>query len=74
MVIGKWKISDALFCYQKAKEKQASRSHQIVALEKSVEFMQALLEYTSTTNYTDVLTSQNNLLLAQLNSVSDKQQ
>ncbi|MBU2930084.1 TolC family protein, partial [Winogradskyella psychrotolerans] len=67
-------ISDALFSYQKAKEKQASRSHQIVALEKSVEFTQALLEYTSTTNYTDVLTSQNNLLSAQLNSISDKQQ
>ncbi|WP_372744692.1 efflux transporter outer membrane subunit [Lutibacter sp.] len=67
-------ISNALFSYQKAKEKQVSRTHQISALEKSVEFTQALLEYTSTTNYTDVLTSQNNLLSAQLNSVSDKQQ
>lgn len=67
-------ISNALFSYQKAKEKQVSRTHQISALEKWVEFTQALLEYTSTTNYTDVLTSQNNLLSAQLNSVSDKQQ
>lgn len=67
-------ISNALYKYTKAKEKQISRRSQILALEKSVEFTQALLEYTSTTNYTDVLTSQNNLLSAQLDVVSDKQQ
>ncbi|AFM05794.1 efflux transporter, outer membrane factor lipoprotein, NodT family [Bernardetia litoralis DSM 6794] len=67
-------VSNALFLYQKAKEKQESRAYQIVALEKSVEFTEALLEYSSTTNYIDVLTSKNNLLSAQLNSISDKQQ
>ena len=67
-------ISNALFYYKKAKEKQESRAKQISALEKSVEFTEALLEYSSTTNYTDVLTSKNNLLSAQLNSISDKQE
>lgn len=67
-------ISNALFSYKKAIEKQTSRTHQITALEKSVEFTQALLEYSSTTNYTDVLTTQNSLLSAQLDGVGDKQQ
>ena len=67
-------ISNALFLFQKAKEKQESRAYQIAALEKSVEFTEALLEYSSTTNYIDVLTSKNNLLSAQLNGISDKQQ
>lgn len=67
-------ISNALFLYKKAKEKQESRLHQIAALEKSVEFTEALLEYSSSTNYTDVLTTKNNLLSAQLDSVNDKQQ
>lgn len=67
-------ISNALFLYTKAKEKQTSRKYQIEALEKSVEFTEALLEYTSSTNYTDVLTTKNDLLSAQLDSVSDKQQ
>jgi outer membrane protein TolC len=31
-----------------------------------------LLKYTSSTNYTDVLTSEVNLLSAQLNSIDDK--
>ena len=67
-------ISNALFSYKKAIEKQNSRAHQVSALEKSVEFTQALLEYSSTTNYTDVLTTQNSLLSAQLDGISDKQQ
>lgn len=67
-------ISDALFLYKKAKEKQEARLSQISALEKSVEFTEALLKYTSTTNYTDVLTAKNNLLSAQLNGISDIQQ
>ncbi|WP_010520808.1 efflux transporter outer membrane subunit [Aquimarina agarivorans] len=67
-------ISNALFLYKKAKEKQEARANQISALEKSVEFTEALLKYTSTTNYTDVLTTKNNLLSAQLDGVSDKQQ
>ena len=67
-------ISNALFLYNKAKEKQEARANQISALEKSVEFTEALLDYSSTANYIDVLTSKNSLLSAQLNRVSDKQQ
>ncbi len=67
-------ISNALYLYKKTKEKQESRAHQIEALEKSVEFTEALLEYSSSTNYTDVLTTKNSLLDAQLDGVSDKQQ
>lgn len=67
-------ICNALFLYNKAKEKQTSRGNQISALEKSVYFTQALLEYSSSTNYTDVLTTKNSLLSAQLNGVSDKLQ
>lgn len=67
-------ISNALYSYNKTKEKQESRTHQINALEKSVEFTEALLEYSSTTNYTDVLTTKNSLLLAQLDGVEDKKE
>lgn len=65
-------ISNALYSYNKTKEKQESRAHQIAALEKSVEFTEALLEYSSSTNYTDVLTTKNSLLSAQLDGVEDK--
>ena len=67
-------VSNALYSYQKAKEKQHSRAYQIAALQKSVEFTKSLLEYSSSTNYTDVLTTQNNLLSAQLSGINDKLQ
>ncbi|MEP0479851.1 MAG: efflux transporter outer membrane subunit [Nonlabens sp.] len=67
-------ISNALFQYNKAKEKQQARTNQIAALEKSVEFTEALLEYSSNTNYTDVLTTKKSLLSAELEGVNDKQQ
>lgn len=67
-------VSNALYTYQTALEKQASRTHQVDALEKAVDYTKALLQYSSATNYTDVLTSEQSLLLAQLNSVNDKLQ
>jgi NodT family efflux transporter outer membrane factor (OMF) lipoprotein len=67
-------VSDALFLYKKSQEKQISRTHQISSLEKSVEFTEALLEYSSDTNYTDVLTTKNSLLSAQIDGVEDKLQ
>ncbi|MNR37073.1 hypothetical protein D3C85_1550640 [compost metagenome] len=57
-----------------AVEKEDSRAKQIAALEKAVDFTQELLEYSSATNYTDVLTSQQNLLAAQLSGVADNLQ
>ncbi|MNF03856.1 hypothetical protein D3C80_2032540 [compost metagenome] len=67
-------VSNALYSYQMAVEKEDSRAKQIAALEKAVDFTQELLEYSSATNYTDVLTSQQNLLAAQLNGVNDNLQ
>jgi NodT family efflux transporter outer membrane factor (OMF) lipoprotein len=67
-------VSNALYNYQAATDKMKIRSLQIGFLEKSVEFTKELLKYTANTNYTDVLTSEQSLLAAQLSSVSDKVQ
>jgi multidrug efflux system outer membrane protein len=67
-------VSNALFAYQMAAAKEDSRKKQIEALEKAVDFTQQLLEYSSATNYTDVLTSEQNLLSAQLSGVNDNLQ
>ncbi|MEG1228966.1 MAG: efflux transporter outer membrane subunit [Flavobacterium sp.] len=67
-------VSNALYAYQMAVEKEDSREKQIEALEKAVDFTQQLLEYSSATNYTDVLTSEQNLLAAQLSGVNDNLQ
>jgi multidrug efflux system outer membrane protein len=67
-------VSNALYAYQMAVEKQDSREKQIAALEKAVDFTQQLLEYSSATNYTDVLTSEQNLLAAQLSGINDNLQ
>lgn len=67
-------VSNALFAYQTALQKEETRVKQIAALTKAVDFTQELLRYSSTTNYTDVLTSEQSLLAAQLSGVSDKLQ
>lgn len=67
-------VSNALFAYQTAVEKETSRSKQIASLEKAVDFTKELLKYSSATNYTDVLTSEQSLLSAQLSGVNDRLQ
>lgn len=67
-------VSNALFAYQAAVDKETSRAKQIAALEKAVDYTEELLKYSSATNYTDVLTSEQSLLQAQLNGVNDKLQ
>jgi outer membrane protein, multidrug efflux system len=67
-------VSNALYSYKMAVEKESLRAEQITFLEKSVEYTKALLNYSSRANYTDVLTSEQSLLSAQLNSVNDKLQ
>jgi NodT family efflux transporter outer membrane factor (OMF) lipoprotein len=67
-------VSNALYSYQSALEKDAARSKQIAALEKAVDYTQQLLRYSSATNYTDVLTSEQSLLAAQLSGVNDRLQ
>nr|WP_121273697.1 efflux transporter outer membrane subunit [Pedobacter schmidteae] len=67
-------VSNALFAYKVAKTQQEIRIKQLAALQKSVDFTKKLLRYSSATNYTDVLTSEQNLLAAQLEDVDDKLQ
>ena len=67
-------VSNALYAYQSAKEKDDARSKQIAALVKAVDYTQQLLRYSSATNYTDVLTSEQSLLAAQLSGVNDRLQ
>ena len=67
-------VSNALYQYQMVEEKVSSRKEQIANLEKAVHFTKQLLKYTDTTNYTDVLTSEQNLLTARQSAVNDKLQ
>lgn len=74
LLVAGQEVSNALYAHQTALEKQDARGKQIIALQKSVEFTQELLRYSSATNYTDVLTSEQNLLAAQLSGVNDRLQ
>lgn len=67
-------VSNSLYAYQTAVEKETSRTKQIEALTKAVDFTEELMKYSSATNYTDVLTSQQSLLAAQLGGVNDQLQ
>jgi len=67
-------VSNALYAYQTALEKDGSRTKQIAALVKAVDYTQELLRYSSATNYTDVLTSEQSLLAARLDGVNDRLQ
>lgn len=74
LLIAGQEVSNALYAYEMAVAKEDSREKQIEALEKAVDYTQQLLEYSSSTNYTDVLTSEQNLLAAQLSGVNDNLQ
>jgi outer membrane protein, multidrug efflux system len=74
LLVAGQEVSNALYAHQTALEKQDARGKQIIALQKSVEYTQELLRYSSATNYTDVLTSEQNLLAAQLSGVNDRLQ
>jgi outer membrane protein, multidrug efflux system len=67
-------VSKALFSYETAVAKEQTRSKQIQALVKAVDYTKELMRYSSATNNTDVLTSEQSLLAAQLSSVSDSLQ
>lgn len=64
-------VSNALYSYDVATEKIDIRTYQIEALKNAVDYNQELLKYSSA-SYVDVLTSQQNLLSAQLSSVNDQ--
>ncbi|OUJ73484.1 efflux transporter outer membrane subunit [Hymenobacter crusticola] len=63
-------VSNALFAYQSAVDKARLRALQLEALGKAVDYTQELLR-AGFANYTEVLTAQQSLLSAQLNSVND---
>jgi multidrug efflux system outer membrane protein len=67
-------VSNALYAYQTATDKDGARGKQIAALAKSVDYTQQLLRFSSATNYIDVLTSEQSLLAARLNGVNDRLQ
>ncbi|MCK7554825.1 TolC family protein [Chitinophaga sedimenti] len=74
MLTASQEVADALFSYQTAVDKASIRQNQLASLQKAVEFNKELLRYSSSTNYTDVLTAEQNLLTAQLNGINDKLQ
>ncbi|TKC55295.1 efflux transporter outer membrane subunit [Pedobacter hiemivivus] len=74
LLTGGQEVSDALFAYQTAAQKEITRAKQVASLTKAVDFTKELLRYSSATNYTDVLTSEQSLLAAQLSSINDRLQ
>ena len=64
-------VSDALFQYNSAAEKEAFRKEQIASLERSVSYSEQLL-YLGTSTYLEVITAQQSLLSAQLSGVQDR--
>lgn len=74
LLVAGQEVSNSLYAFQTAGEKQEARAKQIAALTKAVDYTQELLRYSSATNYTDVLTSEQSLLSAQLSGVNDQLQ
>ncbi|RZK17779.1 MAG: TolC family protein, partial [Flavobacterium sp.] len=74
LLVGSQEVSNALYNFQTASEKEVTRAKQIASLTKAVDYTKELLRYSSATNYTDVLTSEQSLLNAQLNSINDRLQ
>lgn len=74
LLIAGGEVSNALYAYQTGVEKDTARTKEVAALTKAVDYTEQLLRYSSATNYTDVLTSEQALLAAQLNGVGDKLQ
>lgn len=74
LLTGGQEVSNALYAYQTAAKKEETRAKQIASLTKAVDFTKELLRYSSATNYTDVLTSEQSLLTAQLSGINDRLQ
>jgi outer membrane protein, multidrug efflux system len=66
-------VSNALYSYKSAQSKLTTRNHQLDALKRSVDYTRLLLKGGYVT-YTDVLTSEQGYLAAQLSSVNDRLQ
>ncbi|REC59360.1 TolC family protein [Chryseobacterium pennae] len=65
-------VSDALYSYESAAEQEQKRMVQIDKLSLAVDYTKKLLVYHSSTNYTDVLTSEQAYLGAQIQLTNDQ--
>lgn len=66
-------VSDAMTTYSKSLEKSALLEQQVTNLEKSVDYTQDLMLYsTGSTSYLEVLTAQQSLLSAQISQINTK--
>lgn len=65
-------VSNALYAFQNATERERIRNQQIQSLTIAVENTRELLSNRKETNYTDVLSSEQNLIAAQMNGINDK--
>jgi outer membrane protein TolC len=64
-------VSNSLSNYQAATDKISIREKEIHFLQKSVDYTKELMRADAKANYTDVLTSEQNLLAAQLEGIDD---
>ncbi|MNV07091.1 Outer membrane protein OprM precursor [compost metagenome] len=69
---GGQEVSNALYAYQNAVERERIRQQQVQFLIIAVDNTRELLSNRSGTNYTDVLTSEQNLIAAQMSGINDK--
>ncbi|KUF44501.1 TolC family protein [Myroides marinus] len=72
MLVAGQEVSDALYAYEMAAEQLTKREQQVEKLALAVDYTKKLLVYHSSTNYTDVLTSEQAHLYAQLAQANDK--
>jgi len=72
LLIAGQEVTNSLYSYQLATEKQVIRQQQIASLEQALAFRMELLTYSSSTNYMDVLGAEQGLLFAQLSRVGDR--
>ncbi len=74
LLLASLEVSNALFEYDTAQRKESTRKKQLEALTTAVLFNKELFLHHQNTNYTDVLTAEQNLLSAELNNISDQSQ
>jgi NodT family efflux transporter outer membrane factor (OMF) lipoprotein len=74
LLVAGQEVSNSLYAYQTAVEKDTARTKEIAALVKSVDYTEQLLRFSSATNYNDVLIAEQALLAARISSVNDRLQ
>jgi len=73
LLVAGQEVSDALSLHQTAIDKMQIRDNQLVALQKSVDYSQELLQ-NGFANYNEVITARQSMLQAELGSVNDQLQ